>query len=58
MKYAILIVLDLDVTVLDSTKSSEVEKITESRVRTALERASIEIRMLRTKLMGKTEEKK
>lgn len=57
MEYAVMVVLDLDVEVLDSTKPKEVEKITEIRVRTALEvdRRKIKVKMLRTKLLGLVE---
>jgi len=60
MEYAVMVVLDLDVKVLDSTKASEVEKIAENIVRIALEGAErgIKIKMLRTKLLGLTEETK
>ena len=56
-KYAVMVVLDLDIEVLDSMQASAVEKITETRVRTALEvdRRRIGIKILRTKLLGKAE---
>lgn len=59
MEYAVVVILGLDVKVLDSTKASEVEKITEKTVRIGLESAErgIRIKTLRTKLLGKTEEK-
>jgi len=53
MKYAVMVVLDLDVKVLDSTKAEEVEKVTENIVRIRLEEEwGIKIKMLRTKLLG------
>ncbi len=56
-KYAVLVVLDLDVRVLDSIKTSEVEKVTETIVRMHLEseKRGIKIKMLRTKLLGEAE---
>lgn len=59
MKYAVKVVLDLDVTVQDSTKASEVEKITENIVRIGLEggERGIKIKILRTKLLGIPERK-
>lgn len=58
MEYAVMVVLDLDVKVLDSTKPEEVEKITENLVRIHLEGlvGSVgKIRMLRAKLLGLSE---
>lgn len=56
-KYAVMIVLDLDVEVLDSTEPREVETVAETRVRTALKVDSkkVKIKMLRTKLLGLAE---
>ena len=57
-KFAVMVVLDLDMEMLESTKSAEVERLTASKVRTGLENAGkgIKIRMLRTKLLRKLEE--
>ena len=55
MEYAVMVVLDLDVKVLDSTKAEEVEKITENLIRIHLEGlvGSVgKIKMLRAKLLG------
>lgn len=55
MKYAVMVVMDLDVEVPDSvTKPKTIEEITEIRVRTALgiARRKIRIEMLRIKLLG------
>lgn len=58
MEYAVMVVLDLDIKVLDSTKPEEVEKITESTVRIRLdEMFGIKIKMLRTKLLGLSKDK-
>lgn len=57
MKYAVVVNLDLDVKVLDSTKAEEVEKITENIVRIRLGDAEgVQIKMLRMKLLGLVEE--
>ena len=57
MEYAVVVILDLDVKVLDSTKALEVEKITENIVRTKLEggEKGVKVRTLRTKLLGLSE---
>ena len=58
MKYAVLVVLDLDVAALDGEDARlKVEKLTEDRVRTGLETAGrgITIKMMRTKLLGLSE---
>lgn len=60
MKYAVMVMLDLDVEMpdkLDHPKASEIESTTESRVRTSLEKAGngIKIEVLRTKLLCKVE---
>jgi len=53
MEYAVLVTLDLDIKVLDSTKAEEVEKITENVVRMLLEgKNGVKIKFLRTKLLG------
>lgn len=54
MEYAVMVVLDLDVRVLDSTKASEVEKVTGNIVRMYLEgqKSGVKIKMMRTKLLG------
>lgn len=59
MKYAVMVVLDLDVAALDGEDAClKVEKLTEDRVRTGLETAGrgITVRKLRTKLLGLSEE--
>jgi len=57
-KYAVMVLMDLDVQVMDSTKPKEVEKITENRIRIALgvERRKLGITMLRTKLLGEVKD--
>ncbi|MBA7670180.1 hypothetical protein ES703_78324 [subsurface metagenome] len=58
MEYAVLVTLDLDVKVLDSTKAEEVEKITENVVRMHLDGShGVKIKMLRTKLLGLSKDK-
>jgi len=56
-KYAVMVVLDLDISIRDSTPSSEVERITENIVVVALRQPEkiTDIRMLRTKLLGLAE---
>lgn len=58
-KYAVMVVLDLDVDVLDSTKASEVEDITKNTVQIYLEgrQRGVKIRMIRAKLLGLAEKK-
>jgi len=57
MEYAVVVTLDLDIKVLDSTKPEEVEKITENTVRIALDNIErgTKIKMIRTKLLGLSE---
>lgn len=56
MKYAVMVVLDLDIKILDSTKAEEVEKITGNVVRMQLEgEHGVRIKMMRTKLLGLVE---
>lgn len=56
MEYAVMVVLDLDVKVRDSTKAEEVEKITGNVVRMHLDgEHGVKIKMLRTKLLGLVE---
>ena len=57
MEYAVMVVLDLDVKVLDSTKPEEVENILKKLIEINLEGITqgIKIRMLRTKLLGLVE---
>lgn len=53
MEYAVMVVLDLDVKVRDSTKAEEVEKITGNVVRMHLDgEHGVKIKMMRTKLLG------
>ena len=56
-KYAVMVVLDLDIDVLDSTNASEVEEITKNTVEIYLEgrERGVKIKMLRTKLLGLVE---
>ena len=58
-KYAVMVVLDLDISIRDSTPSSEVERITENIVVVALRQLEkiTDIKMLRTKLLGLVEDK-
>jgi len=57
MEYAVMVVLDLDIKVLDSTKPEEVEEITKNTVEIYLEgrERGVKIKMLRTKLLGLVE---
>ena len=58
MKYAVMVVLDLDVDVLDSTKPEEVENITKNTVEIYLAgrgERGVKIKMIRTKLLGLAE---
>ena len=56
MEYAVLVTLDLDVKVLDSTKAEEVERITAYIVRTLVDkRMDCEVKNLGVKLLGKAE---
>jgi len=57
VEYAVMVVLDLDVKVLDSTKPEEVENILKKLIEINLEGITqgIKIRMLRTKLLGLVE---
>ena len=58
-KYAIMVVLDLDVTIAYGEKKtrSEIENTTEDRVRTALETKAkgIKVEMIRTKFLSVVE---
>ncbi len=58
-KFAVMVVLDLDISILDSTPASEVERITENIVLVALRQPEkiTDIKMLRTKLLGLVENK-
>ena len=63
-KYAVMVVLDLDIELLDDFKASEVEEITKERVKIEVEtrgsggRGVGEIKMIRTKLLGLVEDTK
>jgi len=55
-KYAVLVTMDLNVGVLDSTSIKDVEKITAYIVRTLVDKKmDCEVKSLRTKLLGKAE---
>jgi len=55
-KYAVVINMDLNVDLLDSTPIEEVEKITRNVVRILVDKKEgCEIKSLRTKLLGKAE---
>lgn len=58
-KYAVMVVLDLDVTILSDSKGTleveKIEEVTKDRVRTGLEGSGITIKMLRTKPLGLAE---
>jgi len=58
-KYAVMIVLDLDVVLEDNKKVSEVEKATENLVRIYFEgeESRTKIKILRTKFLGLAEMK-
>lgn len=60
-KYAVMVMLDLDVSIAYGEKksTSEIENTTENRVRAALETKAkgIAIKILRTKLLGLAEDK-
>ena len=57
-KYAVMVVLDLDVVLEDNKKVSEVEKATENLVRIYFEgnESRAKIKILRTKFLGLAEE--
>ena len=55
-KYALLVTVDLNVDLLDSTPIKEVEKITKNIVRILVDKKEgCEIKSLRAKLLGKAE---
>jgi len=55
-KYAVLVNMDLNVELLDSTSIKEVEKITKNVVRILVDKKDgCEIKSLRAKLLGKAE---
>jgi len=55
-KYALLVTVDLNVDLLDSTPIEEVEKITRNVVRILVDKKDgCEIKSLRAKLLGKAE---
>jgi len=55
-KYALLVTVDLNVDLLDSTPVEEVEKITKNVVRILVDKKDgCEIKGLRAKLLGKAE---
>jgi len=55
-KYAVLVSMDLNVELLDSTPVKEVEKITRNVVRILVDgKTGLEIKHLRIKLLGKAE---
>jgi len=55
-KYALLVTVDLNVDLLDSTSIKEVEKITAHIVRTLVDKKmDCEVKSLRVKLLGKAE---
>ena len=55
-KYALLVTVDLNVDLLDSTPIEEVEKITRNVVRILVDKKDgCEIKSLRVKLLGKAE---
>jgi len=55
-KYALLVTVDLNVDLLDSTPIEEVEKITKNVVRILVDKKDgCEIKSLRAKLLGKAE---
>ncbi len=58
-KYAVMVVLDLDVVLKDNKKVSEVEKATENIVRIYFEgeESRVKIKILRTKFLGLAEVK-
>ena len=55
-KHAVLVTMDLNVDLLDSTPVEEVEKITKNTVRILVDKnLGCEIKSLRAKLLGKAE---
>ena len=55
-KHAVLVTMDLNVDLLDSTPVEEVEKITKNVVRILVDKKEgCEIKSLRAKLLGKAE---
>lgn len=57
IKYAVMVVLDLDVSVQAQIKAQDIEKHTETVVRAQLELAGVGIKMIRAKMLGLAEEK-
>jgi len=59
IKYAVMVVLDLDVEVQAQIKAQDIERYTEDLVRVELEKTTqgIKIQMIRTKMLGLAEEK-
>lgn len=55
-KYAVLVTMDLNVGVLDSTTIKDVEKITKNIIRILVDKKQgCEVKSLRAKLLGKAE---
>lgn len=57
IKYAVMVVLDLDVSVQEQIKAQDIERYTEDLVRVELEKTTqgIKINKIRTKMLGLSE---